>query len=109
MEEREARTLLGRRIKALRLRRELTQEALGERAGLNYKYLGAVERGERNPSLKQLLKIAQALGVEPHELLAIEPEEPSLSKLRVMIQELLKEAGRSELQMAYKVLMVLLR
>ncbi|MFN3477313.1 MAG: helix-turn-helix transcriptional regulator [Candidatus Methylomirabilales bacterium] len=45
MEEREARALLGRRIKALRVRRELTQEALGERAGLNYKYLGAIERG----------------------------------------------------------------
>src|SRR5919106_1437858 len=65
MEEREARTLLGRRIRALRLRQELTQEALGERAGLNYKYLGAIERGERNLSLKQLLKIAQALGLIP--------------------------------------------
>jgi transcriptional regulator with XRE-family HTH domain len=40
MEEQEAGILLGRRIRALRLRRELTQEALGERAGLNYKYLG---------------------------------------------------------------------
>jgi transcriptional regulator with XRE-family HTH domain len=44
MEEREAQVLLGRRIKALRLRQELTQEALGERAGLNYKYLGGIER-----------------------------------------------------------------
>jgi hypothetical protein len=35
MEEQEARSLLGRRMNALRLRRELTQEALGERAGLN--------------------------------------------------------------------------
>jgi transcriptional regulator with XRE-family HTH domain len=80
MGEREARILLGRRIKALRLRQELTQEALGERAELNYKYLGAIERGERNLSLKQLLKIAQALRVDPHELLTIEQEEPSLFK-----------------------------
>jgi transcriptional regulator with XRE-family HTH domain len=108
MEARQAQTLLGRRIKALRLRQNLTQEALGERAGLNYKYLGAIERGERNPSLKQLLKIAQALKVEPHELLIVEQEEPSLPKLRKMIQDLLQEAGRGELQLAYKLLKALL-
>jgi hypothetical protein len=38
--------------------------------------------------LKQLLKIAQAFGVETHELLIVEHEEPSAAKLRVMIQEL---------------------
>ena len=109
MEAREAQVLLGRRIKALRLRRELTQEALGERAGLNYKYLGAIERGERNPSVKQLLKLAQALGVEPHELLIVDHEEPSISQLRAMIQALLEEASRAELQLAYKVLKSLVR
>jgi transcriptional regulator with XRE-family HTH domain len=107
MEEREARSLLGRRIKALRLRRELTQEALGERAGLNYKYLGAIERGECNPSLKQLLKIAQALGIEHYELLIVEQEEPSAPKLRAMMQGLLREFGRTELQLAYKILKAL--
>ena len=49
MEAREAQIFLGRRIKALRLRRELTQEASGERAGINYKYLGAIERGNGTP------------------------------------------------------------
>lgn len=80
-----------------------------ERAGLNYKYLGAIERGERNPSLKQLLKIAQALEIELHELLLFEQEEPSVPKLRAMIHELFKEAGRSELQLAYRLLKALLR
>jgi len=74
-----------------------------------YKYLGAIERGERNPSLKQLLKIAQALGIELHELLLVEHEEPGVPKLRAMIHELLKEAGRPELQLAYKLLKALLR
>jgi transcriptional regulator with XRE-family HTH domain len=109
MEARQVQTLLGRRIKALRLRQDLTQEALGERAGLNYKYLGAIERGERNPSLKQLLKIAQALKVEPHELLVVEQEEPSAPKLRAMIQDLLRDAERAELQLAYKLLKAVLR
>jgi DNA-binding XRE family transcriptional regulator len=48
-----------------------------------------VERGERNPLLKSALKIAQAVGVETHELLIIEQEEPSATKLRAMIEELL--------------------
>jgi transcriptional regulator with XRE-family HTH domain len=42
MKERKAQILLGRRIKTLQLRQKLTQEALGGRAGLNYKYLGAI-------------------------------------------------------------------
>jgi transcriptional regulator with XRE-family HTH domain len=109
MEAHEAQLLLGRRIKALRLRQELTQEALGERAGLNYKYLGAIERGERNPSVRQLLKLAQALGVEPHELLIVDQEELGMPQLRAMIQALLQEASRAELQLAYKLLKGLLR
>jgi transcriptional regulator with XRE-family HTH domain len=100
---------LGRRIRALRMRRELTQEALGEHAGVNYKYLGAVERGERNPSVKQLRAIAAALGVELQDLLVVEHEELSLPKLRAMIGDLLKEADRAELQVAYKFLKALLR
>ena len=51
--------------------------------------------------MKQRLKIAQALGVEPHELLIVEQEEPSASKLRSTIQGLLQEANRRELQLAY--------
>jgi transcriptional regulator with XRE-family HTH domain len=109
MEEREAQALLGRRIKALRLRRELPQEALGGRAGLNQKHLGASERGERNPSLKQLLTRAQALGSEPHELFLVEQEEPSAPKLRAMIPELWREAERAELQLASKRLKAVLR
>jgi hypothetical protein len=56
-----------------------------------------------------LLKIAQALGVEPHELLIVEQEEPSVPKLRAMMQELLRESDRAELQLAYKLLKALLR
>jgi transcriptional regulator with XRE-family HTH domain len=109
MDVQEFQLRLGRRIRTLRLRRELTQEALGARAGVNYKYLGAVERGERNPSVKQLLAIAQALGVELQDLVVVEQEELSAPKLRAMIGDLLKGAERTELQVAYKLLKALLR
>ena len=61
--------LLGRRIRSLRQARGLTQERLGELADLNYKYLGSVERGEGNPSLLVLERIAVALEVELSDLL----------------------------------------
>lgn len=52
-------------------RRELglSQEGLAERAGLHRTYVGSVERGERNPALKSIVKIARALAVDPGDLL----------------------------------------
>ena len=42
--------LLGRRLRALRKLRDLTQEELGERARVSAKFIGLVERGQANPS-----------------------------------------------------------
>ncbi len=54
---------LGKRIRALRLRTGLSQEKFAARAGLDRTYYAGIERGERNPSVKQLAKIAHALAV----------------------------------------------
>lgn len=59
----------GRRLLALREDAELTQEALAEAAGLHWTYVGQIERGERNPTYKNILKLARGLGVEPPDLL----------------------------------------
>jgi transcriptional regulator with XRE-family HTH domain len=53
----------GRRVRELRKIQGLSQELLAEKANLHYTYLGGIERGERNPSLKNIIKIAGALGV----------------------------------------------
>jgi transcriptional regulator with XRE-family HTH domain len=60
---------LGRRMAALRKDAGLTQEALAEAAGLHWTYIGQVERGERNPTYKSLLKLAKGLGVDPTDLM----------------------------------------
>jgi len=59
----------GKRIRELRKRRGLSQEGLGFEAELDRTYVGSVERGERNISLLNILKFAQALGVKPDKLL----------------------------------------
>jgi transcriptional regulator with XRE-family HTH domain len=52
----------------------LTQEQLGEEADIDYKYLGGIERGERNPFTQNLAKIAAALEVNLKKLFVFEHE-----------------------------------
>jgi len=49
--------------------RHMTQEELAERAGLSARYVGAIERGDVSASVTVLGQIAEALGVEPGDLL----------------------------------------
>jgi transcriptional regulator with XRE-family HTH domain len=65
-----AHTAFGRAIRDYRRVRGVSQEQLGYDSGLHRTYIGGIERGERNPSLANILRIAEALGVSPSELLA---------------------------------------
>ncbi|HEX9233746.1 MAG TPA: helix-turn-helix transcriptional regulator [Candidatus Acidoferrum sp.] len=65
------RILFGRRVRELRLARQLSQEKLAELADLHRNYVGGVERGERNVSLVNIVKLAHGLDVRPTKL--IEP------------------------------------
>lgn len=59
----------GRRVRCRRKDLRLSQEQLGERSGLHRTYIGHMERGEVNPTLHNVLLVAQALEVDPGELL----------------------------------------
>jgi transcriptional regulator with XRE-family HTH domain len=59
----------GKRVRELRLVREMSQEELADLAEIDRSYLGGVERGERNISLVNINKIAAALGFKTAELL----------------------------------------
>jgi transcriptional regulator with XRE-family HTH domain len=60
---------LGRRIRALREERDISQEELAGRADIHRNYMSQIEGGKRNLSLYNFVKIARALRVSPSKLL----------------------------------------
>lgn len=65
----QAHAALGRAIRDFRSRSRISQEDLAHRAGMHRTYLGGIERGERNPSYTNILRVADALDVDAWELL----------------------------------------
>jgi len=59
----------GIRIKELRIEKGLTQEQFADLSGLHKNYIGMVERGERNPSLKNIEVIALAFNISISEMM----------------------------------------
>lgn len=66
--------LVGKRIRDIRKSKSLSQEQLGEKSGFHFTYIGGLERGERNISLSNLAKIAEALEVDIRDLFNFEQE-----------------------------------
>jgi transcriptional regulator with XRE-family HTH domain len=106
----ETAALLGRRIRALRKSKGLTQEELGAECGINYKYVGAIERGEENPSLSILLRVSKGLGVEILELFRFSHEQRDPAKLKKELIDTINQIGKDErekLQLILKLVNVL--
>ena len=64
------RKLLGQAIRQYRKQVNLTQEQLGEKAGLNPKYVGEVERAEKNISFDALMRIVGVLKISISNLVS---------------------------------------
>jgi len=69
MEEDTALVDFGRHVQAVRAERKISQEKLAELSELDRTYISSVERGHRNISILNILKIADALGVTASSLL----------------------------------------
>ncbi len=59
----------GNRLRELRTERGWSQMTLAEKAHMHFTYVASVERGERNPSLVNIVKFASGLGIDSGELL----------------------------------------
>jgi transcriptional regulator with XRE-family HTH domain len=61
----------GARVRALRIVKGWSQEQLADAAALHRTYVGSLERGERNVSLKNIYRLADALEVDVQSLFAM--------------------------------------
>ena len=104
--------IIGNRVRLFRNKISLTQEKLGEKAGVSWKFIGEIERGRANPSLEVLAKLADALGVSLSELLDIEERYPAnevlqkARRLKVELVEYLEKLDIKEQEKALKILKV---
>lgn len=114
---------IGRRLKRLRTENGLTQKGLAAAVsgGLDYTYIGKIERGEQLPSLKILIRISEALAVPIGSFFPDEPElkvgdsaspgkeyhaeDPQLDR----VCEELKLLGRDDIQLVTEIIRVLAR
>lgn len=104
--------LVGARIRLLRKERGLSQEALGEKGGFHFSYIGQVERGEKNISLLNLAQIAEALEVNLIQLFSYVDEKNEVTSTDNSIQEvvgMLRETTDEKIRLAKNVLKELLK
>ena len=59
----------GKRLKSIRIQRELSQEELAFKCNMQQSHIGQIERGQKNPTLDTLIKISNGLNISLTELL----------------------------------------
>ncbi len=98
---------LGERIRELRKSAGITQEELGEKAELSYKFIGELERGQVNVSLDSIVRIVGALGVKIGDLFS--KEKIPVQKVLVKEKSPLSKFSSKDLQLIKKALRLLNR
>ena len=99
----ELKKLLGKRIKEIRLAKNLTQEQLSELTEIGASSISKIESGIYHPSDENLERIAKALNVEPYKLYMCSQHKDSKELLKE-IAAMLKNATEEDLRLSYKIL-----
>lgn len=94
--------LIGRRLRELRRKKGLSQEALSEKAEITSNYLSRLERGTENPTLDTLIRIADALEIEMWEMFDF-GHTIGRKDLKSLLNKLAGEAEEEELRLAVKI------
>ncbi len=88
--------LVGRRVRSLRRSKGLTQRELAEKGGFDLQLIRGIERGEADPSVEDLKKISEALGVEIIDLVRGKDEERDPSGIKKKLLEAIDQIGDKE-------------
>jgi transcriptional regulator with XRE-family HTH domain len=96
----------GKRIRQLRESMGLTQEQLASKVGMDYKYLGSVERGERNITIDNIQRIAEAFGVETYQLFcfSLEGLKPQEEVIEEKIEDILERCDAEKKQLFLRII-----
>jgi transcriptional regulator with XRE-family HTH domain len=98
---------LGTRIRTLRKRNGLTQEEMAEKCDLHWTYIGGLERGERNPTLTTMQRVAAGLNVGLNQLIDArsfpKPKSEEESK-EARLLRLIRKKGPENVDLATKVI-----
>ena len=82
----------------------MTQQALAKKSGVYFKFIGGIERGNRNATLKVLKKIATALGVSLGELFDYEFRSADPKLLRKVVVDEIKRCDDSNIVLLHRFL-----
>ena len=90
----------GQKLKALRKKRRMTQQALESRSGVSQSAISAIELDSRSPSLDTVKLLAKALRVDPSDLMSDETKKPAdnLSGLDEQLIDILVNLSDPEIQ-----------
>ena len=95
---------LGQQVRILRQERSITQAELAEQAGIGAKYVGEIERGRTNPTMRLVWRLGGALDVEVFELFLFSPAGGDQEgMLRTRLMQFLKDYRGKELQRAAEI------
>lgn len=99
----ELKKLLGKRIKEIRVARNLTQEDLSELTEIGASSISKIESGHFHPTDENLERIAKALNVEPYKLYMFNHQK-DINNLKQDIIKMLDKASDEDIKLAYRVL-----
>lgn len=99
---------IGANLRKIRVQKKLRQEDVAERANLSVNYVGAVERGERLPSLETFIALLNATGASADIVLSDVLENGYIIK-NSLLADKLKSVNKDELARIYDMLDVLLK